>query len=136
MNRKSILAVLAGVVFVIVVTTLVDIALHMAGVYPPMGQPLDDTLALLATSYRIVIGIGGGWLTARLAPHRPMKHAMALGYVGTLLGLAGLAATWGKGLGPDWYPVALVVLAIPQCWAGGRMYEATARKSAPPSVRI
>jgi hypothetical protein len=26
-------------------------------------------------------------------------------------------------LGPRWYPIALVVLAIPQCWIGGRLYE-------------
>lgn len=123
MRKRSILAVVVGVVFIIVVTTLVDIALHLTGIYPPMNQPLNDSLALLATGYRIIISIAGAWLTARLAPAKPMKHAMALGYVGTLLGLMGLAATWGKGLGPDWYPIALVVLAIPQCWAGGRLYE-------------
>ncbi len=123
MRKRSILAVVVGVVFIVVVTTLVDIALHMTGIYPPMNQPLNDSLALLATGYRIIISIAGASLTARLAPDRPMKHAMALGYVGTVLGLIGLAATWDKGLGPDWYPIALVVLAIPQCWAGGRLYE-------------
>jgi hypothetical protein len=120
---RSILAVLAGVVVVIVVTTLIDIALHVAGVYPPMNYPLNDSLAVLATSYRIIISIAGAWLTARFAPDRPMKHAMALGYVGTVLGVVGVAATWDKGLGPRWYPIALAVLAIPQCWAGGRLYE-------------
>jgi hypothetical protein len=52
-----------------------------------------------------------------------MKHAMILGYVGVILGLIGLAVTWNAGLGPRWYPIALVVLAIPQCWAGGKLYE-------------
>jgi hypothetical protein len=128
MNKKSVLAVFIGVVFIIVVTTLVDVVLHMTGVYPPMDQPLNDPLALLATFYRIVISIAGAWLTARLAPDKPMKHALALGYVGTILGLVGLAFTWGKGLAPTWYPIALVVLAIPQCWAGGRLYEMFAVK--------
>jgi hypothetical protein len=105
----------------LVVTTLVDIVLHIAGVYPPMGQPMNDRLAVVATSYRIVISIAGAWITARLAPDKPLKHA--LGYVGVLLGLVGLAVTWNQNLGPRWYPVALVVLAIPQCWAGGRLYE-------------
>jgi len=85
---------------------------------------------LLATSYRIVISVAGAWLTARLAPGKPMKHAMILGYVGVVLGLVGLLASWNKGLGPRWYPVALVVLAIPQCWAGGRIYEAQSRRRA------
>ena len=123
MNRRSILAVLVGVLFIIVVTTLVDVALHAAGVYPAMNQPINDALALLATSYRIVISVAGAWLTARLAPGKPMKHAMILGVVGAVLGLVGLVATWNMGLGPRWYPIALVVLAIPQCWAGGKIYE-------------
>jgi hypothetical protein len=123
MNWKSTWAVLAGVLFIVIVTTLVDIALHAAEVYPPANQPLDDKLALLATSYRIVISVAGAWLTARLAPGNPMKHALILGIVGTLLGLAGLVATWNLGLGPRWYPIALAVLAVPQCWAGGRLYE-------------
>jgi hypothetical protein len=123
MNRKSVWAVVAGVLVIIIVTTLVDIALHALGVFPPMDQPLDDKLSLLATSYRIVISIGGAWLTARLAPANPMKHALILGLVGTVLGLVGVVATWNRGLGPRWYPIALAVLAIPQCWVGGKLYE-------------
>jgi hypothetical protein len=122
MNRKSIWAVLAGVLVIIVITTLVDIAMHAIGIFPQMDQPINDALALLATSYRIVITIGGAWLTARLAPDKPMKHAMILGFVGTVLGIVGVVATWNRGLGPTWYPIALAVLAIPQCWAGGRLY--------------
>ena len=128
MNRKSVWAVAAGVLVIVGVTTVVDIALHLVGVFPAMGQPLDDALSLLATGYRVVISIGGAWLTARLAPAKPMQHAMILGYVGVVLGLVGLAATWNLGLGPRWYPIALVVLAIPQCWAGGRLYELRAAR--------
>ena len=126
--EQSILAVAAGVAFIIVVTTIVDFALHAIHVFPATDQPLNDSLAALATSYRIVIGIMGGWLTARLAPQRPMKHALILGMVGTLLGLAGVVATWNLGMGPRWYPIALAVLAIPQCWVGGKMDEILSRK--------
>ncbi len=128
MKKRSIWAVVAGVLFIIVVTTLVDVVLHVTHVFPPMNQPINDALALLATSYRIVISVGGAWLTARLAPEEPMKHAMILGYVGTVLGLAGVVTTWNLGLGPRWYPISLAVLAIPQCWAGGRIYELQAGK--------
>ena len=127
MKKRSIWAVVAGVLFIIVVTTLVDVVLHVTHVFPPMNQPINDALALLATSYRIVISVGGAWLTARLAPEEPMKHAMILGYVGTVLGLAGVVTTWNLGLGPRWYPISLAVLAIPQCWAGGRIYELQSR---------
>ena len=122
MNKKSIWAVVAGVLVIIVGTTLVDILLHVAGVFPPISQPIDDRLAALATAYRVVISVGGAWLTARLAPDWPMRYAMILGVVGVILGLVGLAATWNLGLGPKWYPIALVVLAVPQCWLGGKLF--------------
>jgi uncharacterized membrane protein len=120
---KGIGAVVAGLLTILVVTTAVDALLHVTGVYPPMNQPIDDRLALLATAYRVVISVAGAYLTARLAPDRPMRHALILGLVGVLLGLVGLVATWNLGLGPRWYPFALVVLAIPQCWAGGAIRE-------------
>jgi hypothetical protein len=128
MSWKSIWAVLAGVLVIICVTTLVDVLLHQAGVFPPMNEPIDTPLALLATAYRFVISVGGAWLTARLAPGRPMQHALILGVVGVVLGLLGVVLTWNLALGPRWYPIALVVLAIPQCWAGGRLYEMQAGK--------
>lgn len=123
MTVKSVWAVVAGVLVVVVASTLVDIVLHLAGVFPPAGQPLSDALAILATSYRVVISIGAAWLTARLAPSRPMKHALILGVVGVVLGLVGVVVTWNMGLGPRWYAILLAVLAIPQCWAGGWLYE-------------
>jgi hypothetical protein len=128
-NGKSIWAVVAGVLVIVIVTTLVDILLHVVGVYPPMEQPLDDRLALMATLYRIIIAIGGAWLTAKLAPQKPMKHAIILGCVGTLLGLLGVVTTWNKGMGPHWYPIALMVLAIPQCWVGGKLYTMRSQAS-------
>lgn len=121
--KQSVWSVVLGVLFIIVVTTLVDLALHAASVFPPMDQPLDDRLAAIATSYRIVISVVGAYLTAKLAPANPMKHAMILGYVGIVLGMIGLLATWNLGLGPHWYPIALVVLAVPQCWLGGKLFE-------------
>src|SRR5262245_59407989 len=123
MNWKSIWAVFAGILFIVVVTTLVDIVLHAAGVYPPTDQPLSNGLALLATAYRVVISVAGARLTARLAPSNPLKHALILGVVGTVLGLIGVVATWNLGLGPRWYPIALTVLAIPQCWIGGKIFD-------------
>jgi uncharacterized membrane protein len=128
MNGKSIWAVVAGVLFIIVVTTLVDIVLHVVKVFPPMNQPINDGLAALATAYRIVISVAGAWLTARLAPDQPLRHAMFLGVVGLVLGLVGVVATSNLELGPRWYPIALAVLAIPQCWVGGKLFEMRSAK--------
>lgn len=122
MKKRTIWALVSGAIFVIVVTTLVDIVLHGVHVFPPMDSPINGTQALLATAYRIAIGIAGAWLTARLAPNQPMKCAMLLGYIGTGMSLVGVVTTWNMGLGPHWYPIVLVVLAIPQSWIGARIY--------------
>jgi MFS family permease len=130
MKMRSFWAVAAGVLFIIIVTTVVDMVLHAIKVFPAMNQPLDDRLSLIASSYRLVIGIAGGWFTARLAPRNPMKHAMILGVVGVVLGLVGVIATWNLGVGPRWYPISLAVLAIPQCWAGGRLFVSRSGRQA------
>jgi len=125
MSGKSIWAIAAGVIFIVVVSTLADAVFHAIGVYPPWNQPIDDKLALLATTYRIIISVAGAWLTARLAPANPMNHVIILGVVGTIMGTVGVVATWNMGMGPRWYPIALAVLAVPQCWLGGKIYEGT-----------
>jgi hypothetical protein len=123
MNLKSVGAVGAGIVLIVVVTTIVDIDLHWAGVYPPLDQPINQVQAVIGTAYRVVIGIAGGWLTARLAPVGPMRHALILGGIGAALGLIGVVATWNMALGPRWYPIAHFVLAIPETWIGGKIFE-------------
>ena len=122
------LAVVAGALIAIVVTTLIDIVLHATNVYPPLTQPINDALAALASSYRLIIGIAAGWITARLAPSKPMKHALVLGALGALVSLIGVVATWDLDLGPKWYPISLVFLAIPQAWVGAKL--ATTRRAA------
>jgi hypothetical protein len=118
-------ALFAGLLVVVALSTAADAVLHATGTYPPAGQPMSGALFLLATGYRLVFGTLGSFVAARLAPVRPMWHAVALGALGTVLALAGLLATWDAALGPRWYPVALVVTALPCGWLGGRLAEAT-----------
>ena len=122
---KSIGAVLAGALTGIVLSIGTDMALRAAGVLPPLGQPAGDVPLLLATAYRTVYGVAGAYIAARLAPQRPMMHALVLGVLGLAATIAGAAVTWNKGpaFGPHWYPLALVALAMPQSWAGGKLRE-------------
>jgi hypothetical protein len=123
MTLRSFGALLAGLVFTVIVSTVTDGVLHSVGFYPPQHQPINDLQSAVATFYRFVISAAGAWLTARIAPSHPLRHAMILGYIGTVLGFLGVVLTWNAGLGPRWYPVALAVLAVPQCWLGGWIYE-------------
>jgi peptidoglycan/LPS O-acetylase OafA/YrhL len=120
---KSIGAVLAGVLAVFVLSLGTDVVLHATGVFPGWGKPMSDALFVLATVYRILFGVVGGYVTARLAPGKPMKHALVYGAVGVVLSIAGATATWNKGpeFGPHWYPLALVVTAMPCAWLGGKL---------------
>lgn len=97
--------------------------MHATGVYPPWFHYMPDSLFLLATAYRCVYSILGSYLTARLAPQRPMLHALVLGIIGVALSIVGALSTWNKGpeFGPKWYPITLVVIAVPLAWVGGKL---------------
>ena len=119
---RSIVAVLAGMLTVIVLSVGTDAAL---GFNPPRGGPKTDAHFLLATAYRIVFTIAGGYIAARLAPRSPMRHALAVGIIGLAAGLAGAVMMWNKlgegGLGPKWYSIAVFTIALPCAWAGGQL---------------
>jgi len=122
---RSIGAIFAGFVFVFIVSLGTDQLLHMTGVFPPWGASMVgyDAALLLATGYRIIFGVAGSYITARLAPDRPMQHALLGGFIGLALSIGGAAVTWngGPAFGPHWYPLALVVTVLPTAWAGGKL---------------
>jgi len=114
-------AVLAGLFAVFILSLGTDVIMHATGIYPPWSQPMAGSLFVLATAYRIVYGVVGGYITAVAARERPVQHAVALGIVGLVLSIAGAVGTWNAGLGPRWYPLALVVTALPCSWLGGKL---------------
>ena len=121
---RTVLAILAGFVVVVVLSIGTDAILHALKIYPTLGQGMSDQLFLLATAYRTLYGIIGSYVTARLAPDRPMWHAMVGGVIGLILSIVGAVATWKHTeMGPHWYPLALVVTALPSAWLGGKIRE-------------
>jgi hypothetical protein len=128
---RSLGAVFAGFVVVVVLSLGTDVALRATGVFPPWGRPMSDALFVLATAYRTLYAVVGSYVTARLAPNRPMQHALAGGLVGLVLSIVGAVATWDRGpeFGPHWYPLALVATALPCAWAGGRLFTMQLRGS-------
>jgi hypothetical protein len=119
---RSVWALFAGFLFVVILSLVTDALFHKLGVFPPSGEYTPDKPFLLATAYRVIFGIIGSYITARLAPHSPMRHALIGGCIGILLGTLGAAATWNRNLGPHWYPVALIVFALPQSWLGAKLF--------------
>lgn len=123
---RSTAAVFVGFMSVALLSLATDQVLHVLAVYPPWGEPMyDPGLNLLALSYRILYTILGGYITASLAPHSPMRHVVVVGILGFVTGTAGaIAAIAMADLGPNWYPIALALTGFPCVWLGGVIHRA------------
>jgi hypothetical protein len=118
---KSILAVVAGFIVIAALSIITDTILEAVRVFPPLTEKSADWMLVLALVYRCFYSILGGYVVARLAPSKPMKHVIILIILGTIVGTLGAVANWDKSLGQEWYPVLLVVLSIPAVWWGGKL---------------
>ena len=119
---RSALALLAGIITVIILSVGTDLVMRSFGVLSPIGRRPTDFSLLFALTYRTVYSVGGSYLIARLAPNRPLGHALVSGVFGLVVGTVGAVATWNMPeLGAHWYPVALALLAVPSAWLGGTM---------------
>ena len=119
---RSILAVLAGYVAMTLATMIGIVILAWA-----FGHPLNSTATQSAPSTPYVLcnlvlslagAVLGGWTTARIASRSPVRHALALGAVVLVLGVAYAAKDWG-GVQPGWYLVVLPLLGGSGIVAGG-----------------
>ena len=120
---KSVGAVLAGFIFIGLTHTGMDAILENVGVLPKGNLHVGPGLILMVIGYRAVLSLIGCYITARLAPSSPMKHALALGVVGVLLSTLGAIVTANMNLGPSWYAWTLVAISLPIAWLGGKLYE-------------
>ena len=121
---RSVWAVVAGFLVVVILSLGTDAVMHKLHIFPPLGQAMPHGLFALATIYRTIYAILGSYVTARLAPSRPMGHAMIGAVVGTILGTVGAMVSWNKPeLGPHWYPLALIATGFPCAWIAGKIRE-------------
>jgi len=122
-------AVVAGLLVNVILGTATDAVLHGIGIFPPAGEPMAAHLWLLAIAYRTVFGVAGCYLTARLAPDRPVRHALALGAVGLAISTVGTVAVLGQGpaYGPLWYALGVIAIVMPAAWVGGSLRVAELR---------
>jgi peptidoglycan/LPS O-acetylase OafA/YrhL len=129
-------AVTAGFLVTALASTAADAVMHAAGIFPSAPRLMSDPLFALASAYRALFTVAGGYVTARLAPDRPMRHAWILAGIGLVAGLAGVVAYYAIGgaeLGPAWYAISIPVEAIPCVWLGGRLSAGRRPESAGPS---
>ncbi len=121
---KSIGAVLAGFIFIVVASYVVDTVLETTGIFTPPTEGFHTTwMVITATIYRTIISIAGWVLAASLAPSRPMLHALILGFIGLAAGTAAAIVVIPMNLAPIWFPIILAAGAVPCAWVGGMLAE-------------
>jgi hypothetical protein len=120
---RSIGAVALGFFLIGVLAIGTDAALRSAipQHFGPGGRVDDVGLLLFMQLYVFAYATFGCWLAARLAPSRPMRHALILGVLGLVFNVAGTVAMWHTA--PAWYHVVALSLVMPAAWLGGWIRE-------------
>lgn len=118
---KSIGAVIAGFAVLVILSIITDSVLQKTGIMKT--EPFAENpvwLIAIIVAYRTIFNTLGCYLTARLSPNKPMKHAIILGIIGVVLTIVGLIVMWD--IPPRWYPITLIVLTLPAAWLGGKIF--------------
>jgi hypothetical protein len=120
---RSIGAVVLGFVLIGALSVSGDLVLRaaMPDAFDTRGAVSSTPLLLLVQGYVAVFAIFGCYVAARLAPSRPMAHALALGVLGLVFNIVGAIARWDHA--PAWYHVLALALVMPYAWLGGRLRE-------------
>ncbi len=117
---KSIAAVLAGFIAIVALSAGMDFVLEALGIFTPPDQGFfTPWMVMLALIYRCIYVVAGGYVTVVLAPNRAMRHAIILGLIGDVASIFGAVVTWD--LPPHWFPIALIITALPCTWLGGKL---------------
>jgi hypothetical protein len=101
----------------------------MPDAYAADGSTQNMTILLITMVYVAVFAVAGCYLTGRLAPHHPLRHAMILGVLGLLFNIAGTVAMWNTA--PPWFHLLNLALVLPYAYLGGRLAESQAGHGSP-----
>lgn len=133
---RTVFSIVTGFVLIGLLSLGTDLALKsaMPSLYEADGSTSSISLLLLTIGYVGLYATCGCYLAARMAPSRPMRHAIMLGVLGLVFNIAGTVTMWDTA--PAWYHVASVLLVMVWAWLGGRMCEqelvhSSARRTVP-----
>ena len=120
---RSIVAIVVGFVVIAALAMGTDMLVLRAfpAAFNDAGVTNDLSILMLMAAYVAVYAITGCYVTARLAPDRPMRHALILGALGLAMNIAATISLWGTA--PAWYHILNLLLVMPYAWVGGRIRE-------------
>lgn len=120
---RSILAVLTGFFLIPILNLATNAALGrvLPEWYPAGGRVESVPALLLSCAYVAAFGILGCYIAARLAPSRPMLHALILGALGLAVSIPTAMMAWNDA--PAWFNLFNLLAVMPYAWIGGRIRE-------------
>lgn len=116
---RSILAIVVGFVLTGALNVGTNAALAHAGVIPASGPTTDTVTLLIICAYVAAFGILGCYVTARLAPRRPLLHALVLGGLALAMSIPATIAVWNDT--PAWFNLYNLIAIMPYAYIGGRI---------------
>lgn len=120
---RSIMAVVVG--FLVIGALAFGMDAVMMKAVPDAFGPNDEILSvpvmLFMMLYVALFAITGCYITARLAPNRPMRHALILGALGLAFNIMGSVQMWDRA--PAWFHIVNILMVMPYAWMGGRIRE-------------
>jgi hypothetical protein len=118
---RSIVTIAVGFLFIAVLTLGTDALVRVA--FPDAFDESGRTEKLSILIFSVVdVGIYtivGCYLTARLAPSRPMWHALVVGLLGLIFVVADTIAFWPEA--PTWFNVLSLAPLMLYAWIGGKL---------------
>lgn len=132
---RSILAIVGGFVLAgaLNVGTNTVLSRVVPEMVPPPGTPNTNTEALVVIcAYVALYGILGCYVTARLAPSRPLLHTLIVGGLALAMSIPATIAVWNGT--PAWFNVYNLLAVMPYAYIGGRIRERELARA--PSGRV
>jgi hypothetical protein len=121
---RSILAIVVGFVLTGALNVGTNTVLSRVApdMVPPPGTPNTNTAALLVIcAYVALFGILGCYVTARLAPSRPLLHALIMGGLALAMSIPVTLSVWNDA--PAWFNVYNLLAVMPYAYIGGTIRE-------------
>jgi hypothetical protein len=114
-------AIVAGFALTIPFALGADAAMRafFPSAFDASGGTRDTRMLLSMIAYSFAFGALGCFVAARLAPRRPLLHALVLGCIALLISLAATVSLWSTA--PAWYHLASLGLVLPGAWLGGSL---------------
>ncbi|MEO6869357.1 MAG: hypothetical protein ABI168_06920 [Ginsengibacter sp.] len=127
MNKKifkSIGVILLAFIISGLLSVITDFLLEKIGVLPDPQQGLfEPWLIVVVLIYRGFYTILAGYIVAKLAPGKPMMHALILGIIGTVITIIGTNSASFSDKSPLWFGYTLALLTIPCLLLGVKIQE-------------